>query len=127
GYSTTMTVLVALTGGNVLPVKIEVTGPEKLTVPAGTLDCFKVELSLKQVFWCSADEHRYLVKFEAGGAMAELTGIRRRGAGETSTYRDPALRFSVTAPADWLFYHGDNDEENQTEIDILDPEVAVDA
>ncbi len=35
----------------------------------------------------SDDAHRYLVKFEAGGALAELASIAQRKAGEAIEYR----------------------------------------
>jgi hypothetical protein len=75
-YATTLQVFTGLGGGNIITIKFSVVEVEKVTVPAGTFECFKVKLSLvNQTFWYSTDEHRYLVKFEGGGVIAELRKI----------------------------------------------------
>src|SRR5258706_7504215 len=71
-YSTSLSFLSSLGGGIVVPVKLDVKGTEKVEVPAGTFECFKVELSIHQTFWYSADAHRYLVKFEADRKSTRL-------------------------------------------------------
>ena len=45
-YKTTLRIFTGLGGGNIIPLEVEVTGEEKVEVPAGTFDCYKVELSL---------------------------------------------------------------------------------
>jgi tetratricopeptide (TPR) repeat protein len=122
-YSTSMKVFASLGGGAFIPLKLDVTGPEKVTVPAGTYDCYKVELSIKQTFWYSADDHRYLVKFEAGGVVAELTGVHQRRKGELVKYEDPAFKFSFAAPSDWLVDRMEKPEnENKVAFLVLDPD-----
>jgi len=101
-YCVTMSVLTSLGGGAIIPLKVSVAGIEKVEVPAGTFECFKVELSLRQTFWYSTDAHRYLVKFEAGGIVAELAGVQQSPAGQPARYSDDVL--SLSAPPDWMFY-----------------------
>src|SRR5262249_37302121 len=78
-YSVTLKIFTSLGGGNIIPITATVEGIEKVTVPAGTFDCFKVNLSLvKQTFWYSIDSHHYVVKFEGGGVVAELSSVKTR-------------------------------------------------
>lgn len=124
-YSTTVQLFVGLTGGNTLPIKLDVTALETVKVPAGTFECYKVELNIKQTFWYSADEHRYLVKFEAGGVVAELAEIRQRNPTEPATYRDSML--SISAPAGWLFFAQKTIEnDKRARLVILDPDAMAD-
>ena len=123
GYSKKLSLFVGLTGGNILPLKLDVTGPEKVQVPAGTFDCFKVELNIKQTFWFSADAHRYLVKFEAGGVMAELTAVKQNSSPAPERYDDPTRGFSLTLPTGWIIDRkAGADEAKLTELVLLDPE-----
>jgi hypothetical protein len=124
-YKTTVHTFTGLGGGNIVPVQTEVAGQEQVEVPAGTFDCYKVELSLakqmKQTFWYSTDAHHYLVKFEGGGVIAVLTAVTQRKAGEPVQYRDPAFGFSLTAPADWMFHRADTkDDKDKMRVVILD-------
>jgi hypothetical protein len=126
GYKTIVHNFTGLGGGNIIPVEVAVTGSEKLEVPAGTFDCYKVELRLtgqSQTFWYSTDEHHYLVQFKGGGVVAVLTAVNQRKAGELIPFQDPAFGFSLAAPADWMFYRTDlRDEKNKTRVMVLDPE-----
>jgi len=122
-YSTTLRFFASLGGGAIVPVKLDVIGIEKLEVPAGTYECFKVELNIHQTFWYSTEPHRYLVKFEAGGIIAELATVTRQKAGEPVSYQDPSLGFTLSAPPDWIFYRPEaNDEKVKVGVMILDPE-----
>ena len=122
-YKTTLHIFTGLGGGNIIPLGIEVAGQEKVEVPAGSFDCYKVKLSIKQTFWFSTDPHHYLVKFEAGGVIAVLAAVTQRQAGEPVQYQDPALGFSLTAPADWMFHRADSkDDKTKAKVMILDPD-----
>lgn len=122
-YKTCLNIFTGLGGGNIIPLGIEASGPEKVEVPAGTFDCYKVELSVKQTFWYSADAHHYLVKFEAGGVVAELSAVTQRKAGAPVRYQDPTLDFSLTAPADWFFHRADTpDEKGKARVMVFDPD-----
>ena len=85
-YKTTLHIFTGLGGGNIVPMQTEVTRQEKVEVPAGTFDCYKVELSLagqmKQTLWYSTDAHHYLVKFEGKGVIGVLAAVTQRKAGE---------------------------------------------
>jgi len=125
GYKTTVRLLASL-GYHIITIKCNVSGPEKVEVPAGSFDCYKLDLSNNQTFWYSADAHRYLVKFEAGGAVAELTGVRNRPLGQPANYQDAAFGFSLSAPSGWFF---DRQEEasgrSRISVSVLDPEAAA--
>ncbi|HBA84833.1 MAG TPA: hypothetical protein DCZ95_12130 [Verrucomicrobia bacterium] len=62
---------------------MEVKAREKVSVPAGDFDCYRVEYSTSGwgsyfTLWVSADEHRYIVKssyFRSEDAMLELASI----------------------------------------------------
>ncbi len=120
-YKTSLRFLSSL-AGTVVPVKLEVSGPEKVTVTAGNFDCYKVELNIRQTFWYSADAHRYLVKFEANGVVAELAAINQRKVGEPVSYQDSARSFSITAPPDWAFCGIDKPDKGSAAVLILDPD-----
>jgi hypothetical protein len=60
GYKVSAPVFSTLSGMEI-PIALEVKGKESVTVPAGTFNCFKVQLSVGQTFWFSDDAHRYLV------------------------------------------------------------------
>ncbi len=123
-YQTTLRICSGLGGGNIIPLEVKVVGQEKVEVPAGSFDCYKIELSLvNQTFWYSTDAHHYVVKFEAGGVVAELTQVTQRKAGEPVQYRDPDFGFRLTAPTDWVFFRADSkDGKDASTVLVLDPE-----
>jgi hypothetical protein len=126
-YQTTLRIFTGLGGGSTIPLGIKVAAQEKVEVPAGTFDCYKVELSpVNQTFWCSTDAHHYLVKFEAGGVIAELAQVTQRKLGEPVRYQDPAFGFSLAAPADWVFFRADvPDGKDKAKVVVLDPEAVA--
>ncbi len=123
-YQTTLHIFSGLGGGNIIPLGVKVVGQEKVETPAGSFDCYKVELSpVNQTFWWSTDAHHYLVKFEAGGVIAELSRVTQRKAGEPVQYHDPEYGFSLTAPADWVFFRSDaKDDKKASRVVVLDPD-----
>ena len=126
-YQTTLHIFTGLGGGNTIALGVKVAGQEKVETPAGTFDCFKVELSpVNQTFWYSSDEHHYPVKFEAGGVAALLTQVTQRKAGEAVRYQDPEFGFSLAAPAEWMFFRADTkDEKKFSGVVVLDPDAAA--
>jgi hypothetical protein len=124
GYKTTLPVFTTLGGGNTISIPLEVTGTETLEVPAGKFQCFKTHLGLvNQDFWFSADTHRYLVKFEAGGIVAQLASVTQRPTGAPVKFEDGQLGISFTAPADWVVWRAKNGQPAHQElIRMLDPE-----
>ena len=129
GYKTTMRVFTSLGGYSILPVPLRVTGIEKVMVPAGEMECFRVELKVgpnEQVFWYSNDKHRYLVKIEAGGARIELARVVTVPADAPIVYHDEAQDFSVTAPADWMITRRQPPTETATStLIVLDPKATA--
>lgn len=80
GYKATL-MLLNISSSTLVRTKLEVIGKETVTVPAGTYECFKIDLDIgPQTYWYSSDPHRYLVKYEAGGpgrsAGGELAAVR---------------------------------------------------
>jgi len=101
GYKTTVPIFSSL-GGSEFPLGLEVTGEESVTVPAGTFDCFKIQLSIGQTFWYSNDAHRYLVQFQVGAITAKLDSISQRKPTDPVTFHDDELGISLTAPPQWV-------------------------
>jgi hypothetical protein len=128
-YQTTLRIFSGLGGGSIIPLGIKVVGQEKVEVPAGAFDCYKLELSpVNQTFWYSTDAHHYLVKFEAGGVVAELNQVTQRKAGAPVSYQDPAFNFSLTAPTGCLFFRTDvKDAADTTRVVVLDPDAIATA
>src|ERR1019366_794364 len=123
-YKTTLRIFTGLGGGNIIPLEVKVVAHEKVEVPAGTFDCYKVELSIvRQTFWYSTDAHHYFVKFEGGGVIGVLAAVTQRKADEPLQYRDPAFGFSLTAPGDWMFHRADSkDDKTKAKVMLLDPD-----
>ena len=99
--------------GAVSECKIAVTGKEKLTVSAGTFDCYAVELTvyvgqvkaLEHHLWISTDRHQYLVKYDSGQAIVELAEIGLK----TATAKNIELSeygISLRLPGGW--FHTEN-------------------
>jgi hypothetical protein len=122
GYKPNLTIFSTLGGGVAIPITLEVTAKEKITTPAGTYDCFKVDLSVNQTFWFSDDAHRYVVKFEAPGVTATLNSIAQRRADEPVAFADQALGISFTAPAGWVIHKRTSGlPESEAVVHFLDP------
>jgi len=100
GYKTTVPIVSTLTSK--IPLGLEVTGKETLEVPAGKFECFKVALNIGQTFYISTDEHRYAVKFEAGGAIGELTHTYQLEPGKPLKF--DGRGFSLTLSEGWFAY-----------------------
>jgi hypothetical protein len=124
GYKSSQQILTSL-GNRLVPLNFEVGGPEQVRVPAGTYECYKVEYSIlntRQTFWYSSDPKHYLVKFDTGGVVAELTGVTERTPGEGATYTDSAFGFSLSAPPGWLFDKGESEKKDKASVCIIDPQ-----
>lgn len=121
GYKTTLPLITTLGGGAIIGIGLEVPKKETIETPAGTFECFKVALDIGQFFWISDDEHRYLVKFDAGGANAHLASITQRKAGAPVEFRDDELGVALTTPADWVIHLQKGKKKDRTIIYLLDP------
>jgi hypothetical protein len=129
GYKTTVPILTGLGGGALIPIGVEVKSIDKIDVPAGHFECYRVDLSLSQTFWYTTDAHRYLAKFEAGGMTAELVAIEQRPAGQPVQFHDESTGVTVVAPENWFIHKrakGDGqDDEGSTEFYLMDPEADI--
>ena len=123
-FKSTLRIFTGLGGGNIINLEAKVTGQEKVEVQAGSFDCYKVELSMvRQTMWYSTDAHHYLVKFEAGGVIAELAAVTQRKAGAPLQYQDPVFGFSLAAPADWVFHRANaTNNKDKSRVLALDPD-----
>jgi hypothetical protein len=125
GYKAAKQRIMSSLGSAVVPIDFSVSGPEQVQVTAGTYSCYKVELSVGQTFWISADPKHCIVKFEAGGVVAELNSVTLRTPGEGAIYTDPAFGFSISAPAGWSFDKQDLDKTDRAAVSIIDPQGAA--
>jgi len=110
GYHAAFAIFPPQSGAAGITCKIEVTGRENIKVAAGEFDCHKVQLqvvaagavALTHQLWFSADEHRYLVKYDAGTATMELTSTGLRPPEQAQVARDEA--FDLALPVTWDSY-----------------------
>ncbi len=127
GYKTNVNVFTTIGGGATIPIVFEVVKKETLEVPAGKFECFKIQLSIGQTLWFSDDAHRYLVKFDGGGATGQLASITQRKAGALVTFKDDELGITFNAPADWLVHRfGKGQPAKQTLIRTFDANADAD-
>jgi hypothetical protein len=127
GYKTNAQIFSTI-ANSTTPVSLEVIGKETVKVPAGKFDCFKVRLSVGQVFWYSADERRYLVKYDIGSLIGELVSITQQKPGKPVLFRDDELGLSLSAPSDWVVHRGSPEEtKKQTDIQLADSTAEADA
>lgn len=129
GYKASLQVFSPL-GSGTNKVGFEVTGKELVQVPAGKFECFKVEFALPvgkalQTFWYSTDPRRYLVKFEAGEAIAELVAIRQSSPHTSTNYRDEKFNFSLSLPSGWFLDKEEDEDKPRIAVHLLDPEAAA--
>jgi tetratricopeptide (TPR) repeat protein len=54
GYKASQLFMASL-GAKLIPIKLTITGPEQIQVPAGAYSCYKIELNIRQTLWVSAD------------------------------------------------------------------------
>lgn len=119
GYKGSLTVVATLGGGEV-KFDLEVPKKETIETPAGKFECYKLELSIGQTFWISTDEHRYVVRFAAGGITADLTTIGMR---QTEPQKFSTDTFSVELPVGWHAFSPSNDmsDANFKKTYLIDP------
>jgi hypothetical protein len=90
----------------IMKVELRTTSIETVKVPAGTFECYCVELvmdsNIKVKQWISTDDKRYLVKYDAGakGDM-ELEKIEQVSKDEPEVLNDSEFGISMSAPAGW--------------------------
>lgn len=108
--------------------RISVPVREKVTVPAGTFDCYKVIKSLNSgtasVYWISADEHAYTVKIDKGGfeGSVELKSISRLEKNQLVVLEDREFGIKISAPAQWHISRF----TDPSEVRLVEPESEAD-
>ena len=89
----------------IMKVEFRVEGIETVIVPAGTFECYYVEMvvdSKKVKQWISTDDKRYLVKYDAGDkGVMELEKIKKVKQDEPEVFNDSEFGINMTAPSGW--------------------------
>ncbi|KPK86137.1 MAG: hypothetical protein AMJ81_02045 [Phycisphaerae bacterium SM23_33] len=114
-------------GGTPLECRIRVVSKEKLAVPAGRFDCHKVILAvysgetkgLEHTLWFSADENKYLVKYDSGSAVMELAEVLVRKPAEPELLADAKSGVRLALPAGW---HSYLEPQEEFRLHLLPPE-----
>jgi hypothetical protein len=130
--------------GIVTQLHASVAGVETISAPAGKFKCFKVSLAAaagtappkysaagtdwqatEQVLWYAVDGGRPLVKMQVGPSVGELTSVQTGGAHGATSYRDPAVGFSLAVPAGWVYHSRPGSKGEGTSVDLVDPDLEV--
>ncbi len=120
-----------VTGGSIVECRIEVTKKEKVSVPAGEFECYATNLAvysgaakaLEHQLWFSADEHQYLVKYDSGAAVMELTGVSVKKEDEPVKIHSGDLGISMTAPSGWNYCWASSAGRYKFMLYLLPPEL----
>ena len=104
-YSGSLSIFIPQTG-DIMKVELITTGIETVKVPAGTFECYCVELvwgsEMKVKQWISTDDKRYLVKYDADAkGVMELEKIEQVSKDEPEVFKDSEFGVSMSAPAGW--------------------------
>lgn len=122
GYQTNLDIVATLSAAQI-PLGVEVTKLETIEVPAGTFECFRLDLSIGQTFWIANNGRRHLVQFQAGGVTAKLTKVI------TDLDRQPTTietdRYEAIVPADWYAYSPSDASSEARKSFLIDPHANV--
>jgi hypothetical protein len=120
-------------GSTVVECRIKVLAVEDVNVEAGTFKCYKTDLSiyaqevksLEHTLWFSADEHKYLVKYDVGGmATMEMKQVSQRAKDMPITLENTEPPFSITVPVDWHTYkYAKFGEVPQYSLQLMPPDL----
>jgi hypothetical protein len=124
GYKSNLTVLPPFTSST-LEFEVRVDKIETLTVPLGTFECFRLDLSVAQTFWISTGPDRRIVRFDAGGVIAELAEFGITEAGAPLSFHKGDLSFRLTPPDGWDFLLDviSEPDEKEATVSLLDADV----
>lgn len=107
-------------------VKLTVPVREKITVSAGTFDCYKVIANAPEqvaVYWISADANAYVVKFDQGDFQTrELKTITKIEHTKPVNFEDREFGIRLSTPAQWYVSHA----WSAPAIRLIEPEAEVD-
>jgi hypothetical protein len=99
-------------GGVVVECRIEVTGVESIETGMGTFQCHKVKLgvysgggrALEHTLWFTADENRYLAKYDTGAMVMMLKSVAtKEQAAVSPNYSQKNLGVELSLPKGWRF------------------------
>jgi len=121
-YETKVPIFTSM-GGTKIDIGFEVQDKETVEVPAGKFPCLKVLLAMpiNQVFWFSADEHRYITKIEAGGVLMPLSEVETFKPGVAKNYKNSDLGFSLKLPPNWYAYRNKEADGAFNSVYLLEP------
>jgi hypothetical protein len=123
GYKVELPIYIAVSSGKT-EIEAEVVGTETLEVPAGTFECYKVDIPCcQETYWFSTDRHRYLVQLEDSSVKAELASIRVDVPGKPIHHTIGVFGLTMSAPSGWCFSeHTREKKAPQIDVMFLDPE-----
>lgn len=125
GYSTKLHLVTAWTA-KTLETRIEVTGREPCSSPAGDFECFVLEADIGQTVWVSTGPERLPVKIKAEGVLFELQVIGQMHPQAMVPYSSEEFGISGTLPSGWLSYEVSlPGRPNRGMIRLADPEAAT--
>ena len=106
GYEVILPIL-NTSDGSVTDIKVWVEGREKINVPAGTFDCFKVITQAgdaKQTHWFSVDSPFYPVKHDISNVIEalELVSITKSEKNQSVDFTNADMGLSVAIPPEWI-------------------------
>lgn len=123
GFETTLPIFKS-SDGSIVDIKVTVEGREKITVAAGTFDCYKIVNrgnNAEYTYWLSSDGHFYPVKFSASSTVdLELIAISKLEKNKPAIFADSEQGISLSAPPGWILYSS-NLMGTQL-INMIDPE-----
>jgi hypothetical protein len=130
GYSEAFTIF-PVQGGTPVECRVYVVSQEKVTVPAGMYDSYKLDLAiyagdvkaLQHTLWFSADEHKYLVKYDSRQAIMELTEVSQLQEDQPVKFSEKEPAISLEAPAGWFFYKAPAVGKYNFMLRLLPPEM----
>jgi hypothetical protein len=105
GYKTTLPFVTQK--GTIYDLKISVVGQERLGIPAGIFECFKILIEAENgnslICYISTDSHRYIVRASASGLYEwELNSIGRVERNRPTAFEDNNLGITLTIPPGWI-------------------------
>lgn len=98
-------------GGVVVECRIEVTGVESIETGMGTFQCHRVKLgvysggerALEHTLWFTADEHRYLAKYDAAAMVMVLKSVATKEQAAVSPQFSSRIGYEMRLPVGWRF------------------------
>jgi tetratricopeptide (TPR) repeat protein len=122
GYKTTLPIISG--NGAILDIKVAVESREKITVPAGTFNCFKISTKSEteeRTYWLAIDNYFYPVKVNASNTIdLVLESVSKSTKNTASGYTSEDRSLSITVPPGWL--NVPSKLMGLTILNLIDPE-----